>query len=45
LWIGAVFADVVGKMLTTYCCIVRKFLGYGVLLLDHLVLLGFYPRR
>ena len=30
--IGAVFADVVGRVLIAYCCSVRKFLGYGVLL-------------
>ena len=45
LWIGVASIDVMGKVLITSYCIVGKFLGYGVLPLDCLVLLVFYSRR
>lgn len=41
LWIGAAYAGVVRRMLMISCCIVTRFISYGVFLLVRLVLNGF----
>jgi len=41
LWIGAAYAGVVRRMLIISCCIVTRFISYGVFLLVRLALIGF----